>query len=70
MFKPMNFEGVKVFESPYKFSITTPLGEIDIDDLSSGEKEILNIFVRFHQLKPEKSIILLDEADVHLHPEL
>jgi len=38
--------------------------------LSSGEKEILNIFVRFHQLKPKGAIILLDEADVHLHPDL
>jgi len=46
------------------------MGEIDIDDLSSGEKEILNIFIRFHQLKPHEAVILFDEADAHLHPDL
>ena len=46
------------------------MGEIDIDDLSSGEKEIFNIFVRFHQLNPHESVILFDEADAHLHPDL
>jgi len=69
-FKPMKFEDVDITTSPFKFSISTPMGEIDIDDLSSGEKEILNIFIRFHQLKPQEAVILFDEADAHLHPDL
>jgi len=28
------------------------------------------MIIRFHQLKPKGAIILLDEADVHLHPDL
>lgn len=69
-FPPMKFKNVLINKSPFQFIISTPLGDIDIDDLSSGEKETLNIFVRFHQLKPKGAIILLDEADVHLHPDL
>jgi len=69
-FAPMKFADVYINKSPFEFVISTPLGDIDIDDLSSGEKEILNIFIRFHQLKPKGAIILFDEADAHLHPDL
>jgi len=69
-FSPMKFKDVYIDTSPFQFAISTPLGEIDIDDLSSGEKEILNIFIRFHQLNPMGAVILFDEADAHLHPDL
>jgi predicted ATPase len=69
-FSPMKFKDVFINKSPFEFAISTPLGDIDIDDLSSGEKEILNMFIRFHQLKPNGAIILFDEADAHLHPDL
>ena len=69
-FSPMKFKDVYIDTSPFQFAISTPLGDIDIDDLSSGEKEILNIFIRFHQLKPKGAVILFDEADAHLHPDL
>lgn len=69
-FAPMKFKDVFIDKSPFEFVISTSLGDIDIDDLSSGEKEILNIFIRFHQLKPKGAVILFDEADAHLHPDL
>jgi predicted ATPase len=69
-FAPMKFNDVFINKSPFEFAISTPVGDIDIDDLSSGEKEILNIFIRFHQLKPKGAVILFDEADAHLHPDL
>ncbi len=69
-FVPMKFKDVFINKSPFEFVISTPMGDIDIDDLSSGEKEILNIFIRFHQLKPKEAVILFDEADAHLHPDL
>lgn len=69
-FAPMKFKDVYIDGTPFRFVIETPNGEIDIDDLSSGEKEILNVFLRFHQLKPSDSVILFDEADAHLHPDL
>ncbi len=69
-FVPMKFKDVFIDKWPFEFVISTPMGDIDIDDLSSGEKEILNIFFRFHQLKPKEAVILFDEADAHLHPDL
>ena len=69
-FSPMKFTDVYLDTSPFQFAISTSLGNIDIDDLSSGEKEIINIFIRFHQLKPKGAVILFDEADAHLHPDL
>ncbi len=69
-FYPMRFKEVLINTSPYQFIVETPKGSIDIDDLSSGEKEVFNTFVRFRQLEPHGSIILFDEADAHLHPDL
>lgn len=69
-FAPLGFVDVYIDRSPFGFVVATPAGEIDIDDLSSGEKEIFNVFVRFHQLHPNRSVILFDEADAHLHPDL
>lgn len=69
-FSPMKFKDVFIDKSPFEFVVSTPAGDIDIDDLSSGEKEILNIFIRFHQLRPKGAVILFDEADAHLHPDL
>ena len=70
-FAPMRFLGVRAEQaSHFRFIVDTPRGKIDLDELSSGEKEVLSMFVRFHQLKPCGSIILFDEADAHLHPEL
>lgn len=69
-FKPLKFIDVLINESPFQFIIETPRGVIDLDDMSSGEKEVLNTFIRFHQLNPRGAIILFDEADAHLHPDL
>lgn len=69
-FAPMKFKDVLIHTSPFRYIVETPRGEIDIDDLSAGEKEILTTFIRFHQLRPKQAIILFDEADAHLHPDL
>jgi len=69
-FAPMRFEDVYIDTPPFQFVISTPNGKIDIDDLSSGEKEILYTYIRFHQLRHKDAIILFDEADTHLHPDL
>lgn len=69
-FSPMRFVDVSIDTSPFAYEIDTPSGVVDLDDLSSGEKEVLNIFIRFHQLRPEAAVILFDEADAHLHPDL
>lgn len=69
-FAPMKFVDVLINRSPFQFIIRTPRGDIDIDDMSAGEKEVLNTFIRFHQLQPRDAVILFDEADAHLHPDL
>lgn len=69
-FAPMKFVDVLIHKSPFQYIIETPRGVIDLDDLSAGEKEVLNTFIRFHQLNPRDAIILFDEADAHLHPDL
>ena len=69
-FAPMRFQDMYINCHPFAFIVETPMGNIDIDDLSSGEKEILNTFIHFHQLKPSGAVILFDEADAHLHPDL
>lgn len=69
-FAPMRFVDVLLHKSPFEYVIETPRGIIDLDDLSAGEKEVLNTFIRFHQLNPRGAVILFDEADAHLHPGL
>ena len=42
----------------------------DINDLSSGEKEILFGYLRLSNSAPKHSVILLDEPELHLNPAL
>lgn len=42
----------------------------DINDLSSGEKEILFGYLRLSNSAPKYSVVLLDEPELHLNPAL
>jgi predicted ATPase len=42
----------------------------DLDELSSGEKEILYGYLRLRSSAPKHSVILLDEPELHLNPRL
>ena len=42
----------------------------DIDELSSGEKEILYGYLRIRNTTPNNSILLIDEPELHLNPRL
>ncbi|GAA4178352.1 AAA family ATPase [Shinella granuli] len=53
------------------FPVRTASGSIhDLDELSSGEKEILYGYLRIRSSAPANSIILLDEPELHLNPRL
>lgn len=53
------------------FPVRTASGaEHDLDELSSGEKEILYGYLRIRSSAPRDSIILLDEPELHLNPRL
>ena len=42
----------------------------DLDELSSGEKEVLYGYLRIRNSAPRYSIILIDEPELHLNPRL
>ena len=42
----------------------------DINELSSGEKEILFAYLRARTLSPRQSVLLVDEPELHLNPGL
>jgi len=67
---PKEFLDVDIGTSPAKFIVRSPSGEIDFDDLSSGEKELLFFYADLIRLNPRNSIILIDEPDLHLNQEL
>lgn len=52
------------------FPVETATGQHDLDELSSGEKEILYGYLRIRNSAPRYSIILLDEPELHLNPRL
>jgi AAA domain, putative AbiEii toxin, Type IV TA system/Protein of unknown function (DUF4435) len=53
------------------FPVLTPSGKShDIDDLSSGEKEVLYGYLRLRNSAPRNSILLIDEPELHLNPRL
>lgn len=54
-----------------RFPVQTISGnQHDLDELSSGEKEILYGYLRIRNSAPRYSIILLDEPELHLNPRL
>ena len=71
-FPGKEFEGVKANErDELEFSVTVRDGnKHDINDLSSGEKEILFGYLRLRNSAQRQSIILLDEPELHLNPKL
>ena len=44
--------------------------DLNIDTLSSGEQEVINIVFDFLLREPSDSIVMFDEPELHLHPEL
>ena len=53
------------------FPVRTPNGaEHDIDELSSGEKEVLYGYLRLRNAAPQHSVLLIDEPELHLNPRL
>ena len=71
-FPGKEFEGVKTNEKgELEFAVTVGDGKKhDINDLSSGEKEILFGYLRLRNSAQQQSIILLDEPELHLNPKL
>jgi len=71
-FPGKTFSGPRpIADGSLRFSVQLSNGaEHDIDDLSSGEKEVLYGYLRLHNAAPKHSIILIDEPELHLNPRL
>ena len=53
------------------FNVQTANGSIhDLNDLSSGEKEVLYGYLRLRNSAPRNSVVLIDEPEMHLNPRL
>ena len=71
-FPGKSFDGVRSNEEgELEFSIDVGNGQKhDINELSSGEKEILFGYLRLRSSAQRHSIVLLDEPELHLNPKL
>jgi hypothetical protein len=69
-FAPMRFERVRISTAPFQYVISTPSGEIDLDDLSDGEKAVFTMVFDIIRRDIRNSVILIDEPELHLHPDL
>ena len=71
-FPGKEFEGIKTNDKgELEFTVTVADGKKhDINDLSSGEKEIVFGYLRLRNSAQRHSIILLDEPELHLNPKL
>ena len=71
-FPGKEFEGVSTNEKgELEFAVRVGDGKKhDINDLSSGEKEILFGYLRLRNSAQRQSVILLDEPELHLNPRL
>lgn len=57
-------------EQRQQLSYTTDGATLPLDSLSSGEREVVTIVFDFLLRDPQDSIIVFDEPELHLHPEL
>ena len=57
-------------EGRLEFNVSTGGNEHDIDDLSSGEKEILFGYLKTRTRAPKNSVIIVDEPELHLNPRM
>ncbi|MCY3985781.1 MAG: AAA family ATPase [Candidatus Dadabacteria bacterium] len=71
-FPGKDFQGVTAnSEGELEFAVNVHgIDKHDINDLSSGEKEILFGYLRLRNNAQRQSIILLDEPELHLNPKL
>ncbi|TDQ38392.1 ATP-dependent nuclease [Aureibacillus halotolerans] len=68
--KPKQFMGVKRDTSGLTFPVKYDELIHDIDELSSGEKEIVMVFVNLKWIQAESYIFLYDEPELHLNANL
>jgi hypothetical protein len=71
-FPDKKYLGVQLDENGrMTFPVQLATGEVhDVDELSSGEKEVIYGYLRLRNATPKNSVILLDEPELHLNPSI
>ena len=69
-FGPKTLLGFRKQEMEFQIGVRTPNGDHDIDQLSSGEKELFFIFVNLFRIRMLPAVILYDEPERHLNAGL
>ena len=69
-FGPKVLLGFSKLEAELQIAVRTPHGDHDIDQLSSGEKELFFIFVNLFRIRKLPWVILYDEPERHLNAGL
>ena len=67
------FVGVRMLPNlngPPQIMVRSGGVEHEVNQLSSGQREILMTYTHLEKLRPSGSIILFDEPELHLHPAL
>lgn len=65
----IKFVGVSRDERSLPIFVNSLGEEFDINDLSSGEKQLFIRTLAIKMLEPENSILLIDEPEISLHPK-
>jgi predicted ATP-dependent endonuclease of OLD family len=60
---------VNLDDNKFRFKVASGEQEIEFKNLSSGEKEILNFIFIVLALDLRDALILIDEPEIHLHPQ-
>jgi energy-coupling factor transporter ATP-binding protein EcfA2 len=73
-FSPKKLLGADWVDTPQgpsmRILVETPLGKIDVDQLSAGELEVFSVFGNLDRLKLANSVLLYDEPELHLNAGL
>jgi predicted ATPase len=69
-FGPKILLGFRKLDTELQIAVRTPFGDHDIDQLSSGEKELFFVFVNLFRIRKLPSVILYDEPERHLNAGL
>jgi predicted ATPase len=69
-FGPKKLLGFREHNGEMQVAVQTLWGDHDIDQLSSGEKELFSIFVNLFRIRNLPSVILYDEPERHLNAGL
>lgn len=69
-FGPKRLIGAMERDDELQVAVETPYGLHDLDQLSSGERELFTVFVNLFRIRDFPAVILYDEPERHLNPGL